>query len=847
MSCITLSAYASVTTTGSVSPDPTTTSLSDDIHIGPSATGSVTVDGGDDVFSEDTRIGSSSSGFTGTLTVDGVGSTWTANHNLTLYLGAINIDNGAEINVGYSTELGALGNAPNNTTLNFNNGTLNTGTLIAAPRNITGTGIVNSNGLVSDFDIVFNTSNGLQQQIVLDDLLGQNVAVNLDLTNTGGLGIGHSNSGSLRIEEGVAIASNWAYLGYKTGSSATVTVDGVGSRWDITRSLRQEGQSNLDLRVINGGVIATGDSIYIGSSTTGGDGTSVLVSGAGSMVTGDGVFLGGWGDGQFVTKDGGAVSAVNLEAGGTSAAGAGSVLEGAGSKWSATTRFVSNGNVHARNMGQITTASASILIYDLGQSTIIDGEGTSLVASNILTIGSASSSGRLDVINGGYVEALDLDAGTHFSGSPAVELVASGTGSEIKVLDRLHVITGSLSATTGAKLVANLLDSEALTSVLFSGQGTSIESTIGARLSGNAQLTDSAAWTSDFVTVRDSLTISGSTTKLTTTGSDTGILLTGNGALVQQDNGLVSLASNLRVGKVVDEPFASTDSTDSDTAQPQQISIGPNFDDATYNLSGGSLDLNGNDIVLGSGPDIEFNFTGGEIRDVGTFAGTLQQDGGTLAPGNSPGITTITEDYNLNAGTIAIELAGLIRGTEHDVVVIDGTLNLGANSELDVMSIDGFLASDGDSFDIFDFASMSGTFDSINLPSLANGLAWDTSQLYNDGSISVLLEFIVGDMDGDGTLNNDDINSFVMALIDPSAYASTHNSLNPHDLGDFNNDGILDNLDIFGFVTALTGGEELSAEQATLFEQANLQYVPEPGSLAILTLAGLVFVSRRRR
>ena len=45
------------------------------------------------------------------------------------------------------------------------------------------TGTINSVGLLSDVDLVFDSSHGLQQTILLDDLPGQNITINLDLSD----------------------------------------------------------------------------------------------------------------------------------------------------------------------------------------------------------------------------------------------------------------------------------------------------------------------------------------------------------------------------------------------------------------------------------------------------------------------------------------------------------------------------------------------------------------------------------------------------------------------------------------------------------------------------------------
>jgi PEP-CTERM motif-containing protein len=56
----------------------------------------------------------------------------------------------------------------------------------------------------------------------------------------------------------------------------------------------------------------------------------------------------------------------------------------------------------------------------------------------------------------------------------------------------------------------------------------------------------------------------------------------------------------------------------------------------------------------------------------------------------------------------------------------------------------------GNSFDILDGASTSGTFNSIQLPPLSAGLQWDSTQLYTAGVLSVI---ITGDYNHSGNVD----------------------------------------------------------------------------------------------
>ena len=152
------------------------------------------------------------------------------------------------------------------------------------------------------------------------------------------------------------------------------------------------------------------------------------------------------------------------------------------------------------------------------------------------------------------------------------------------------------------------------------------------------------------------------------------------------------------------------------------------------NLSGGKLQAQTVNRYAGS----TFNFTGGTLH-VGTFNGNLVNAGGTLAPGASPGLTTVNGDYTQGGTSVlAIELGGSARGSEYDALDVTGTLTL--DGVLNVSLWNGYDPSIGDTFNILSWGSRAGTFSTVNLPDLSGGKSWDQSALYTTGEISVIPE-----------------------------------------------------------------------------------------------------------
>jgi hypothetical protein len=73
---------------------------------------------------------------------------------------------------------------------------------------------------------------------------------------------------------------------------------------------------------------------------------------------------------------------------------------------------------------------------------------------------------------------------------------------------------------------------------------------------------------------------------------------------------------------------------------------------------------------------------------------------------------------------------------------------------LKVSLVNSFTPSAGQTFDVLDWGTLSGTFSAIQLPALSAGLSWNTSQLYTTGTLSV--GGVLGDFNYDGMVDTSD-------------------------------------------------------------------------------------------
>ena len=166
---------------------------------------------------------------------------------------------------------------------------------------------------------------------------------------------------------------------------------------------------------------------------------------------------------------------------------------------------------------------------------------------------------------------------------------------------------------------------------------------------------------------------------------------------------------------------------------------------STVNAGGviGNTTINGSLLSInGSAGDVMVN-TGGTLGGSGSVQ-TLTLNGGTVAPGNSPGLLTAYELNGAN-GTFLFQLgAPTTRGITYDAINVTNLLTLGANTNFTFEVLDNYNFYSGDSYDLFDFGSIDSTsFDitklNVALPTLnSNDLSWDVSSFTTDGIISVI-------------------------------------------------------------------------------------------------------------
>ena len=133
-------------------------------------------------------------------------------------------------------------------------------------------------------------------------------------------------------------------------------------------------------------------------------------------------------------------------------------------------------------------------------------------------------------------------------------------------------------------------------------------------------------------------------------------------------------------------------------------------------------------------PDQPLNIEGGRLEGTGTVDGDVTSSG-IVSPGASAGTLTIDGTYTqTEAGTLEIELSGLIAGDEHDVLSVTGAGELSGG--LQVLLLDDYIPVQYDTFEIATFASRTGEFATAEF-ARSDELGWTIQ--YGDGIVSLVI------------------------------------------------------------------------------------------------------------
>ncbi|MBN1911791.1 MAG: PEP-CTERM sorting domain-containing protein [Pirellulales bacterium] len=449
---------------------------SERLRVGDMGCGTLSITGGGTVRNSYGSIGCWSDS-TGTVIVNGAGSTWKNSEQLAVGSGgsgSLSITGGGDVTVAKDTFVAASESSSG--VIHFDNGTLTTHGLLCAEDDLSGTGTINACGMVSDVNLVFDATHGVEQTFTIGDGSDRNITVHLNVDGSGSMGAGYGGVGTTSISQGVVVESSSGYVGYHSGSAGTVAVDGAGSAWHNSDDLRLGGMGDGTLSITGGGAVSNANSPI---ATMAGSTGTVSVDGAGSTWTSSGgLLVGSEGSGALRITDGGAVSNSFGRIGHWSGSTGTVIVNGVGSTWTNSKElYVGNqgtGRLSITSGGQVVAEDASInsqslmaievsegsqLILDSG-SRMLTNDGTVRIIAGIhpvvgatyspIAAGNWSGSGTYEALGGTWNDT------THeFTASPVIQ-AASGMRLQFnqETIQRLQVNDTATGWTVGTSLLA---------------------------------------------------------------------------------------------------------------------------------------------------------------------------------------------------------------------------------------------------------------------------------------------------------------------------------------------------------------------------------------------------------
>ncbi len=510
----------------------------------------------------------------------------------------------------------------------------------------------------------------------LDRLL---IGYDISGTNNGG------SVGKLTFSDGV-IAANSLTLGDAGTGLGNGTLDMSGGSLTVNGDATLGTGTDVSLGAIN----LTGGTLAVTGSVTGGIGTSTLNVDGGAMTVGGDLIVDTLRVGYHTSEGDAAGRNASVITAGNGSVQIGSETERTNLYVGHTNQNLTEDVVGVLNLSGSASFTAYLNSFIIGQRTV-GLEGYNGDAVGTVTLPDTS-----------YIDATSImisDQQMWIGADPST--LTLGANSTFKV---------NLFTVGANRANARLEFASGGTLTLGGPTGSKADLRIGYQTLGTGSTANSTA---DFSggtlnATLDELVIGYANGKSTGGGKAFGAMLFSGGAVTA--NSVKIGDANASVGTGTGDGALTmsggTFTVDGDIT----LGTGTSLSKGAINLSAGTLAADS--ITQGVGTGI-MNFTGGTLH-VDAFGSEarpfdLVQAGGTLAPGDSPGMTTIYGDYTMNAGALEIEINGLDQGDQglvgdagdeigYDHVLVDGDASLTGN--LNVLLLDDFAPELGSHFDV---------------------------------------------------------------------------------------------------------------------------------------------------
>ena len=387
----------------------------------------------------------------------------------------------------------------------------------------------------------------------------------------------------------------------------------------------------------------------------------------------------------------------------------------------------SGGNIS----GTGTLRNQGTIDYTGGTTTAaLSNSGTLNVQSGTLALSVGATHGSDFDVSGGAT--LQLAGGTHdltgnstFTGAGTVDVAAAGT---MKVSGNTTMsadLTCSGTVNGGGTLTFNGGTSNTIGGT-YNVTGTTVVDTSTVNFTSAAtfdtlDVNPGAAVTlSPAGTTVSSLDISGGTLTnnggLATNGSSvlSGGTVQGTGSW--NNNGSASLSGSTALtltgnvnnsGALVKTGAGTSTFTNAAFANTGGVNVSAgtlSFAGGFQQDTGGSTSMSGGNISVAGTMQID----GGSVGGVGSItAPNVQLDGGSFAPGASPGTTTINGNFTQNGGTLGIELGGNTQGVNFDLLNVIGDVTINGGT-VGVSLVNQFVGTTSDKFRVIEFTGVLG-------------------------------------------------------------------------------------------------------------------------------------------